>query len=171
MRVFFSLRPSQVVQRALWELQASLSQAAGRPVPAENFHMTLSFLGEVSANVIDTLVHLAETVHHPQFQMRLDEIGFFARPAILFVGPSSPPQRLTNLVRTIRRLAYEAGVSSRNSKFVPHVTLYRQAKFTATNLQPNILWKVTHFELTESILSANGSRYQTIAAFPLIPKK
>ncbi len=48
-RLFFALWPSEEVRAGLAEVMASLDVRGGKPVAAENLHITLLFLGSVTA--------------------------------------------------------------------------------------------------------------------------
>ncbi|MCS5949537.1 RNA 2',3'-cyclic phosphodiesterase [Klebsiella pneumoniae subsp. pneumoniae] len=62
---------------------------AGRPVAADNLHLTLAFLGEVSAEKQRALAALAGRLRQPGFTLTLDDAGRWLRSRVVWLR--NPP--------------------------------------------------------------------------------
>lgn len=81
-RLFFALSLPDALQQQVirWRAEA-FAPEAGRAVAAANLHLTLAFLGEVTAQKELALRKLAGRIVQPGFSMRLDDLGHWPRPA------------------------------------------------------------------------------------------
>ena len=70
---------------------------AGRPVAADNLHLTLAFLGEVSAEKEKALSLLAGRIRQPGFTLTLDDAGQWLRSRVVWLGMRQPPRGLIQL--------------------------------------------------------------------------
>ncbi|MGH8519928.1 MAG: 2'-5' RNA ligase family protein, partial [Gammaproteobacteria bacterium] len=61
-RLFFALWPSEEARSSLAEVTASLHVRRAKPVPAENLHITLLFLGSVTAQTRTCAEAIAEGI-------------------------------------------------------------------------------------------------------------
>ena len=102
-RLFVALWPDAKVRHELTMLQAQpeLRAAGGRAVSAKNIHMTLQFLGDVDASQQGVLeARLAEFVFEP-VALTLDQVGYWSRPGILWLGPRKTPRALSIAVQRL----------------------------------------------------------------------
>ncbi|MGN8181872.1 RNA 2',3'-cyclic phosphodiesterase, partial [Serratia marcescens] len=85
-RLFFALSLPDALQQQVirWRAEA-FTPEAGRPVAAANLHLTLAFLGEVTAQKEQALRKLAGRIVQPGFSMRLDDLGHWPRPGVVWV--------------------------------------------------------------------------------------
>ena len=92
-----------------------------RAVPLRNIHLTLAFLGGLSAADLERLTSKLREVKSPACSMRFTEIGDFRRQVLwLGVEPQPALLRLRERVRQACLEFVELGEG-----FVPHVTLAR----------------------------------------------
>ncbi len=79
-RLFFALSLPDALQQQVirWRAEA-FAPEAGRPVAAANLHLTLAFLGEVTAQKELALRKLAGRIVQPGFSMRLAAAATKAR--------------------------------------------------------------------------------------------
>ncbi|MDK4774943.1 RNA 2',3'-cyclic phosphodiesterase, partial [Serratia marcescens] len=86
-RLFFALSLPDALQQQVirWRAEA-FAPEAGRPVVAANLHLTLAFLGEVTAQKELALRKLAGRIVQPGFSMRLDDLGHWPRPGVVWLG-------------------------------------------------------------------------------------
>ena len=101
----------------------------GKPVPSENWHFTLRFLGSTPAVTRDQIVELlrAATCGAP-FSIRFNELGAFPRPSrarVLWVGIDEGAERMIQLAAIAEAAARVAGFEAENRPFKPHLTLSR----------------------------------------------
>ncbi len=80
-RLFFAISLPDELQQQLVRWRAEhFAEEAGRPVVAANLHLTLAFLGEVSAETSQHLQTLASRIVQPGFDLDLDDAGHWPRP-------------------------------------------------------------------------------------------
>ena len=163
LRLFFAALPDAATRRRLLRLQRALARAGERPVAGERLHLTLRFLGDAPADRARALVDALGRLEHPRCALRLDRVGHFRRPRILWVGPSRPPGALLELRDQANALAAAAGVPPGAEPFRPHVTLCRAAApgRRPARFEP-IDWTVDHCVLAASHLGERP-RYEVLA--------
>ena len=105
-RLFFAIDlPAEIREQIIHWRATHFPPEAGRPVAADNLHLTLAFLGEVSAEKEKALSLLAGRIRQPGFTLTLDDgLSAFAcgwldsRHALNPAGEYAPftgcPQRL-----------------------------------------------------------------------------
>ncbi|MEM7507315.1 MAG: RNA 2',3'-cyclic phosphodiesterase [Pseudomonadota bacterium] len=181
-RAFLALGLPDAISDSLVALQADLPHdMAGAPVPEENFHITLSFLGTQPVPVLEDL-HLAlEPLRVPAFALSLSGVDLFgsARPraAIAKVAPS---QALADLHKKVSVAARLTGIELERRRFVPHVTLARLRNPNAVEAAEMRDFAARHADfrsaefqakevsLYRSTLRRGGPpTYEVIAAYPL----
>lgn len=89
---------------------------AGRPVAAENLHLTLAFLGDVSADKQQALIALAGRIRQPGFTLNLDDAGQWLRSRVVWLGTRQSPRgllQLANMLRARQRAAVVIKVHNR----------------------------------------------------------
>lgn len=169
-RLFFGLDlPDECRQQIIaWRAQTFTAEA-GHPVAAENLHLTLAFLGEVSAEKTQALMQLAGRIRQPGFELTLDDAGFWPRSGVVWLGPRQAPRGLLQLADLLRSQAARSGCYQSPQPFHPHVTLLRQA-LPPVSLPPrNFRWSlpVERFVLFQSHYSRGRTRYKELAAWTL----
>ncbi|WP_162619586.1 RNA 2',3'-cyclic phosphodiesterase [Salinicola peritrichatus] len=165
-RLFFALWPDETSRRALAaQAQALVSECGGHPLPAGNMHVTLAFLGNVGEARLDALVSLAQNWPPLGGQWRLDRLGHFPKPRIVWAGSRMPSPELVALNSRLWRALANHGFTPPSREFTPHVSLLRQAERPAAqaSLTPPITWHYDHLALVESLPEAGGPRYHTLA--------
>ncbi|MFV8820064.1 RNA 2',3'-cyclic phosphodiesterase [Haliea sp. E17] len=173
MRLFFALDiPGPLaLDIATWrEQQLPL---LGRPVPAANFHITLAFLGEIPDSRLDALCQdvdaAAEKLAPAAFELQLDQVGYWPRPGIYWLGPASWPDSLEHLARKLGGIGAIHGHEKRREHFQAHVTLFRgcEAAPPAPALAPDFRLSCSEFLLMESRQGKRGVSYHPVAGWEL----
>jgi 2'-5' RNA ligase len=162
-RLFYALWPDAATRSALIELQASIP---GRLTPPEDLHLTLVFLGAQPAALLPTLQALMTELPASAMTLRLDYLGYFPKPAILWTGPQSPPEELVTLQHALlSALARNNILVDQGSRFTPHITLSRNtvAAAIAPPMTP-ITWRADHIALVQSATTGTASRYRLLAS-------
>lgn len=172
-RLFFALWPGAAVREVIAQAARDLRvrmPSGGRAVDPERFHLTLAFLGNaVSASQQAALLAAAGGLRVPRFDLRLDTAGSFRKPqGPWWLGCSRPPEMLRTLHDRLRDLALACGISADRGRFVPHVTIARQAQASLppTRVQP-IDWTACEFMLVRSLLDAQAPAYEILGRWPL----
>ena len=168
-RLFFALWPDDILRQQLVHRSKPLVQAAhGRPVPAENLHITLAFLGNVDARQRDCVECMAETIACSSFDLALDSFGHWSRPRVLWFGASETPEPLRLLTESLFAGARECGLSLDARAYSPHLTLMRKVSHAPKkrDIDP-ISWSVDRFVLVSSVAVPQGVRYEVVRKWPL----
>jgi 2'-5' RNA ligase len=173
-------RLDQVTQ----ELKGKLVNVPVRWVPAENIHLTLKFLGDVSISNLEMLTKILGSVvsTHHSFEISAGGLGAFPKihqPRVIWIGLEVPPELLAiqhNLELETARLGY----AREERQFSPHLTLGRVSR-NATPAEIQRIAKVLETTkvgflgatrvrtvyLFRSDLSPNGATYTRIFPAPL----
>ncbi len=167
-RLFFALWPGESVLEALKRTRRVLGIDQGRPVPADNFHVTLLFLGEVDDSAIGDLMKMAAGIEAAPCELVLDRLEHWVRPAVLCLTASEIPVPLAELVERLRRGVRKLGFRPEKRPFRPHLTLARKVRrrVVGREIEP-IRWPVREFVLVKSERDSEGSRYTVLARWPL----
>jgi 2'-5' RNA ligase len=170
-RVFFALLPPTAAQLALGELAREVARRAhGRPVPAENMHITLAFIGSWPIARTPMLVEAAQDVVGNPVRITLDTRGAFRRAGIAWIGSSSAPAALSQLQASLAAALTNGGIAFDDPQpYRPHVTLARRCRgpYPRGSVQP-IAFDVDRFTLMQSQTQAEGARYTILAQWPLL---
>ncbi len=169
-RLFFALEMPAEVQSQIVNWRAENFPAeAGRPVAAANLHLTLAFLGDISAEKQKALCQLAGRIQQSAFSLTLDDAGLWARSKVLWLGPRHASLGLIQLANMLRAQAARNGCYQSPQPFHPHVTLYRNVTQNVAIPPPTFRWqyKVHEFVLYESMFKQGRTRYQPLDRWPL----
>lgn len=171
-RLFFGLWPDDATRAALSRAtQSAARNSGGKPVPPENFHLTLAFLGSVAEEQVSTVVNPARPLRLAPLELMLDRFGWFEGPRVLWLGPSAELPTLTRFADELRQALVAAGVPPDARPFRAHVSIARKVT-AAPDLEPPlpvglpVLWPVRGFALLQSETLSEGVRYSVLAEFP-----
>jgi 2'-5' RNA ligase len=146
-----------------------------RLVPEENLHVTLKFLGstdpgrvkEVEAACLEVAAGLEATEARPS---GLGAFPTVRRASVVWVGLEERAGAIAALERSLSEALEPLGWVPERRTFTPHVTVARLRRASRVEL-PDIgggpSFPVDAFELMQSFTGPSGSRYETVARFPL----
>ncbi|MBF0465063.1 MAG: RNA 2',3'-cyclic phosphodiesterase [Nitrospirae bacterium] len=128
-RAFIAVNIDEALREKIVAFVSGLTLSAVKWVRAENLHLTLKFLADISesetAKVVDTLNNtLPES---KAFDITLNGIGAFPnerRPKVIWVGITNA-DGLVKLQGTIEDSLSEAGFKREERDFSPHLTIGR----------------------------------------------
>lgn len=178
MRLFIAIELPDVVKRIFGRIRADIP--GSRWVPAEQLHVTLSFLGEVDDITLKLLTEELATIQAPGFSVRFSGTGCFPnrhRPRVLWVG-LEPEPLLISLASQVRKAVLACNIPQEERPFSPHITLARLRfpanrevdAFLDQSRQPEIPpITVGEFILFRSRLTPQGAIHTPIRGFPLLP--
>jgi RNA 2',3'-cyclic 3'-phosphodiesterase len=188
LRAFIALEIPPVIQDAIQQQTAELRKSADsslvRWVPAENLHLTLKFLGDVSSSNLQFVTQMLarEADQHPSFSLEVGGLGAFPnprRPRVVWIGIHAP-DALSTLQRNLEAAASRLGYPPEERPFSPHLTIGRVKPNVTSVGQQRIRTalesvhvgqlgkaKVTAVHLMKSDLKPTGSVYSPLFSAPL----
>jgi 2'-5' RNA ligase len=132
LRAFIALEIPAKVQKDIYHATSSLRNGTGsliRWVPAENMHLTLKFLGDISPVNVEFLTQMIRTEadSHHSFDIHLTGLGSFPspkRPRVIYIGIQAPAE-LEAFQHAVESAARRLGYESEDRSFSPHLTVGR----------------------------------------------
>ncbi|MBU6421650.1 MAG: RNA 2',3'-cyclic phosphodiesterase [Gammaproteobacteria bacterium] len=168
-RLFFALWPDEALRHTLYkETRRAVRASGGKPVPAENFHITLAFLGHLDAAGALAANAAAEATTGEGFDLVLDRMGFWADARVAWLGAQTIPEAGSRFAAALREALRTRGIAVDIRPFLPHVTLARKVSKPGSlgTLRP-IRWPVREFVLVHSIPNRHTSEYRPLTSWPL----
>ena len=160
-RLFYALWPDEGTRSKLLALQNGIN---GRKVDADNLHLTLAFLGNQHRDWLTLLEDVMQSLMPEAFTMQIDAYGYFSKPRIAWAGPTSPPDALMRLQRSLWQGLLDCGLRLKPVVgFRPHVTLARDAEHVDGQLAQAIRWEVGTMALVASVATPGSVHYQLLA--------
>jgi 2'-5' RNA ligase len=135
-RAFIAISLSPEIRRSLDEvsnkLKERLPDVPVRWVPADNIHLTIKFLGDVSVSNIEMLQKIlgTEACQHTPFEFSVGNLGAYpsiSRPRVIWVGVEAPDE-LHALQRGIEAETARLGYAREKRAYSPHLTLGRVSR-------------------------------------------
>jgi RNA 2',3'-cyclic 3'-phosphodiesterase len=187
LRAFIAADIPPFIQQSIQRHMDALRQAIGysvRWVSAQNIHLTLKFLGEVSPANLEMLTQMlrAEADSHPAFDISIGGLGSFPSPkrARVLVIRIQAPAELEALQRGIESAVARLGYESDPRRFSPHLTIGRVRENITASAQQDIrrtleetkidslgTARVDSVHLYKSELKPAGSVYTKLFSAPL----
>lgn len=176
-RAFLALPVPEDITQRLGAAQSRLRLP--RPVPRENFHLTLAFLGAVPEPVLEDLHLVLEGLRLFPALLRLDGLGVFGgnEPESIHARIAGDARLLADQ-KKVAQAARALDIEIPARKFVPHVTLgrFRRGEAQPDSLAAAIegvgaltsdLWLAEEMVLYRSTLRDDGPIYDALARYPL----
>ena len=174
-RLFTALELPADIVFSLSLLRGGLPGA--RWIDAENFHITLRFIGDVDERTADDVASSLDQVSRPCFSVELNGLGAFGgrKPHSVWAGVAMTPE-LAELQADLERRMQRLGLPPERRKFAPHVTLARVRGATQADVAHYLaqrgdfrspLFPVGRFVLLSSRASRGGGPYIVEEAYPL----
>jgi len=183
-RLFFALWPDETMRQAMAQPTRKAARASGgRPVPADNLHVTLAFLGSVPERRLPRLAEIARAAAEAAgeapggklagggspgdaLELIFDRLEYWRAAHLLCALPSEPPSAAATLARALQDLLAADGFATDLKPFRPHVTLVRKVARPgpAGNMHP-VLWRFTELALVESRTLPEGALYSVVESY------
>lgn len=167
-RLFFALPCAPEQRRAIAQWRRALALTSGRPVPAENFHLTLIFLGAIAVAQIPAICAAAARVRTPSepLMVPLDRLDVWRSAGILVLAPEHAPLALRQFVYALQQALLPLGLLESTREFRPHLTLLRHYRepVPESTAPANVHLVAEHFSLFES----HKGHYRSLADWPLV---
>jgi RNA 2',3'-cyclic 3'-phosphodiesterase len=172
------------LEQVLQDLKSRWPQAPVRWVPANNIHITIKFLGDVSLSNVPLLTKMLqiEASRHASLEISVGKLGAFPsvrRPRVIWVGVEAPPELYT-LQRSVEGEMARLGYAPEEREFSPHLTLGRVARNISGDEMQRLsallagskvgflgATRVQSIQLFRSDLQPNGAVYTALFTAPL----
>jgi 2'-5' RNA ligase len=177
MRLFIAIPLPDNIKKKLLNLQEPIRGVKWQK--ANQMHLTLRFLGEVSDEWHTTLKSGLSAIKQQPFTLNINGAGVFPnlrRPKVIWVGveKSKPLAKLHNAVE---KQCIEAGFEAEKRTFTPHITIGRVKRTSTRQIKTfiksspiksfSLELKVDCFNLYRSELLAEGAKYTVIEGYRL----
>mgnify|MGYP000275952585 CR=1 FL=1 len=169
-RLFFALWPEEPTRGVLARLiEDCVSVGGGRPVALANMHITLVFMGDVGIEMQACIDDIGNKISSGQFVLTLDQLGYWAKPQVLWIGANECPDELNHLVEDLKIGLMTCGFTLAHRPYIPHLTLKRKLlkRPRVPSVTP-ICWSVKSVALVESRSIPGGVKYEVLRTWPLI---
>lgn len=175
-RLFIAVPIPEEIQDQLHAMGRSLPGA--KPVPAEQIHLTLRFIGEVEGSMFKDIREALAEINSTAFSMAVQGVGHFpprGKPRVLWAGVV-PAEPLIKLKRKIDTSLISCRIGADPRKYSPHITIARLnnppmqriASFLAGNAFLRFdEFQVDSFLLFSSKLSNKGALHRVEAEYHL----
>jgi len=188
MRIFISVDIPEEIKEEILKIQDKLPESYGgseqssglkrgryailKKTEAENLHLTLKFLGEISDEKVEVIREKLRGVKYGSFETEIDSLGVFSPKFIKILW-----LHLTNC-EGLQKIVDESlgDLFAREKRFMSHLTIARVKKIDDKELFleklkqikiPDLKFKVDAFYLMESRLSEKGPKYSVIEEYKL----
>ncbi len=144
-RLFTAIPLPLLVRSSLHAMGRSIQRA--RPVPEDQIHITLRFIGEVEGSRVHDIKMSLSSVQLSPFSLAVQGVGHFpprGKPRVVWAG-LNPVDQLCVLKKRIDSSLKHCGIPPEQRKYSPHVTLAR--------LKNTPLKRVTEFLAGNSFLA------------------
>jgi 2'-5' RNA ligase len=195
MRIFIALDIDDAIRRRIQRFMEGVSGFApdARWVRPESLHVTLKFIGEKPAEIVEEIKRALSGIRAESIKVSFRGYGFFptAKAARVFWVGIDAGAQLAALAKAVDDATFTLGIPKEDHPFAPHLTLARgggrsgaprrnQGNAPNKNFQrlqeklaalpsPDFGTMAAHeFYLYQSQLSQGGSRYTKIASFTLM---
>jgi 2'-5' RNA ligase len=176
LRLFFAVLPPVEVRNGIAEAALRLPLEAGSaPVPAENYHMTLAFIGEVPAAQLSTVRGIGASQRACAFTVRLDAYEYWRDAAVLVAVAREIPASLARLWERLQAGLASHRLAGSPPPLRPHVTIARKvSQAPVLQAMSAFAWRAQTFSLMQS--SRSGARptqglqpiYTVLDTWPLL---
>lgn len=168
-RLFFAAVPDPEPRARLRQAADSLQIATARAVPADQYHLTLLFLGAVDPVRLPAVRAVGMARRTCGFELRLDRWRHWREQSLLVAVPSEVPAQLTELRDALAHGVARVGVGFDARPFLPHVTALKKVAQAPVPSGPGVLvWRVDSFALVASQRQGSASVYTVVESWPLL---
>jgi len=175
-RLFAALPIPEDICDMLKSMQNGLSGAYWRN--RENFHLTLSYYGDVSGNTAHDLDAILANINIAPITMNLKDVGQFGgfEPHTLWAG-ISPNENILRLAKKCKRPNRELHLHHDKHNYTPHVTLAYlngiSSEAVSEYLQRHSMFETPEFTVDRFALYSSRpgkyqSHYEEEASYPLV---
>jgi RNA 2',3'-cyclic 3'-phosphodiesterase len=178
--ISIDLEGQQILSRII-SILSSLQSLGGdlKPVERENIHLTLKFLGNVSASKLSEVKSSLQKLIFSSFTAEIKGAGAFPNlnhMNVIWVGVNEGWSQVEQIYEQVEKLLSGLGFRRENRSFSPHITIARVRSGRKRDEVANFLQRLTEenfgmitvdkVRLKQSILSSSGPKYSTLLEIP-----
>jgi RNA 2',3'-cyclic 3'-phosphodiesterase len=173
-RLFFALWPDVDTRAQIAKAAAALRLTGdAHPVPLENYHVTLAFVGEVTTSQLAVLQQIGRGQRAAGCTIRFDAYDYWPDPQVAVAIAREAPAALTLLWTQLHQdLALHQGalnLKRPHSSLRTHITLARKvAQAPVLQAMSPFHWNARSFSLLRSDTSGARSVYTVVDTWPLL---
>ncbi len=168
-RIFFAIELNQTIKTRLLGFQDRLLTIDANPIKAENFHITLCFLGNVSEPKIESILDGLNPPSMTPFKVSIHHPLYFSNSKIMGLAVDDGKKQLARLKSHIEnQLQAITHFDLEKREYKPHVSLFRKVEQLPENLpvfQQD--FSVDSFCLMASVPTKKSVRYEVIEEWRL----
>ena len=149
-----------------------------RWIEAENYHLTLRFLGDVSRQVANEFADRIASLNLEPFTLQIKGVRHFGtKRAHALWAAIEPCEQLVELHKAHENCAISVGLEPEPRKFIPHITLARLSRTRLITITPFLTdfssFELPPFMVTSAALysakpSTGGGPYVVEEVFPFV---
>jgi 2'-5' RNA ligase len=168
-RIFFAIELNQAVKTKLLGFQDRLLTIDANPIKAENFHITLCFLGNVSEPKIESILDGLNAPSMASFKVSIRHPLYFSSSKIMGLSVDYGKNQLTQLKSHIEnQLQTIAHFDLEKQPYKPHVSLFRKVEQLPEHLPVfGQDFPIDSFCLMASVPTKKSVRYEVIEEWRL----
>ncbi len=166
------------VQKLLFETGADLKMVA-----PQNIHITIRFLGDISAPMVEKIFQAMKNVKFTPFPIQLCGLGVFPSlnyPRVVWAGMMQGAEQLKSVFEQLEPQIQALGFPKDNYGFSPHLTIARVRSGVNKQRLAELVTKKSNYDfgvinanclrLKRSQLSPKGPTYTTLREYCPPPK-
>ncbi|HEY9278949.1 MAG TPA: RNA 2',3'-cyclic phosphodiesterase [Eoetvoesiella sp.] len=160
-RLFYAVWPDDATRNSLRQLQAHIQ---GRKTHADDFHLTLAFLGLRPPELLPVLHDILQALPTINTSFVLDRFGYFEHNKVAWTGMTQPPPELFQLHSQLMQALERSNIPIYDRlEFHPHITLARKANAPGDMPFTPIIWQAKRIALVQSRPEAHDAKYEVLA--------
>ena len=169
-RLFFAVLPDARGRDHASQVTGDLQlDAPARPVPSENFHVTIAFLGEVAHSQVAVVRQIAAAQRAAPFSLHFDAYEYWPKAQAIVAVAGTLPEPLAGLWRALHDMLALHRWAAATTPLRAHVTLARNvAQPPALPAMTRFDWPVTGFSLLRSDTGGVRSAYTVVDTWALL---
>jgi len=175
--LFFALWPDVDTRARIADAALALRSAGdARPVPQENYHVTLAFVGEVTMSQLAVLQQIGRAQRGAGCTIRFNAYDYWPDPQVVVAIARESPASLTLLWRQLHqdlaRLQPDMNLKSPHAPLRPHITLARKvAQAPVLPAMSPFDWNARSFSLVRSDTGGARSVYTVVDTWQLLDER
>jgi 2'-5' RNA ligase len=171
-RFFFAVIPDlETRQRIAAAAQALDLEPPSRPVPPENYHMTLAFVGEAPESQAAALRRIGGSQRVRRFDVRFDAYEYWQNSGVVVAAAREFPAELEQWWQQLHAdlAQHHLALNPNPTRLRPHVTIARKVmQAPVLQAMSAVVWKMQSFSLLHSNSGAPQPIYTVVDTWPLL---